>query len=186
MTLKYSSAKFVLAFSVFITLGACSHTPSASTKVIEENQTNQSYAKQDQGVFGPQLSYAVSSGNLTLVKELIFSGEDVNAANPVGETPLVIAINKGDNSMVRLLLKHGAQPNYLDIGTASCNRLLAQASAGETRFYNLPLDIARKKGKQNIVRLLTQYGAKSASDCFEKENTERRIFEEQSNKHYYE
>jgi len=182
MTLHYSTANFSLVISVLLSLSACSHTPNRSPEIVDASPN---YTEQDQAIFGPQLSYAVSSGNLTLAKELIFGGEDVNAANPVGQTPLVIAINNGDSSMLRLLLKHGAQPNYLEVGTASCNRLLAQASSGDTRFYNLPLDIARKKGKQNIVSILTQHGAKSASDCFEQENTERRIFEEQSNKHYY-
>ena len=164
MMLHFSNANVALVISVILSLSACSHTTgSSSAEAIPI--TPQDITDQDPAILGSQLSYAVSSSNLTLAKVLIFNGEDVNSTNPAGETPLVIAINKGDSSMVRLLLKHGAQPNFLDIGTASCKRLLAKASA-DTRFYNLPLDIARNKGKQNIVRLLTQHGAKSTSDCF--------------------
>lgn len=165
--MTFSNINVVLLISVLFSLSACSHTPNHSTEALETDQTKQNYStEQNQTIVAPQLSYAIASGNLTLVKELLFNGEDVNAANPMGETPLVIAIKKGDSSMVRLLLKHGAQPNYLEMGTASCDRILAKASsAGGTRFYTLPLDIARIKGKQNIVRLLSQHGAKSASDC---------------------
>lgn len=155
------NASFSLIISVLFSLSACSHTLSPP----KTDQAKQSYTKKEQATFAPPLFYAVTSGNLTFVKELLFNGEDVNASNPKGETPLVIAIKKGDSAMLRLLLKHGAQPNYLDVGTASCNRIRAKTSAGETRFYTLPLDIARKKRKQNIVRLLIQYGAKSAFDC---------------------
>jgi len=184
--MRFYNLLIFVSSSLLLGLTACSQNNRSQPQETTTTAPAESHTTQDRAVLGSQLSYAVSSGNLTLAKTLIFGGEDVNAPNPVGETPLIIAIKKGDSSMLRLLLKHGAQPNYLATGTDSCNRLLDLASAGDTRFYTLPLDIARKKGKQNIVRLLEQHGAKSAADCFKKVNTEQRVWEEQSNKHYYE
>ena len=174
-------------FAVLLYLGACSHrtTITHENKSVVQDELSQ-YTEQDRAIFGPPLLYAVSSNNLAFAKALILQGHDVNAEDPVRKTPLIRAIEENNPAMLRLLLQHGAQPNRLEIGTDSCNTLLAQASFGDTRFYELPLDIARKKGNKTIIDLLIQSGAKSASDCFEQEYEEQRVFERESNKYFYE
>ncbi|WP_425289498.1 ankyrin repeat domain-containing protein [Spiroplasma endosymbiont of Nephrotoma flavescens] len=55
------------------------------------------------------LHLAVKINNLSLAKELIQSGININACNQVGTTPLHIATSIGDRTlMIQLLLTNGA------------------------------------------------------------------------------
>jgi len=56
---------------------------------------------------------ATRSGNLTLVKDLVAKGANVNAINEDGNTALLIATLKGHGAIVRFLLEKGADPNLL-------------------------------------------------------------------------
>jgi ankyrin repeat protein len=87
--------------------------------------------------------------------------------NPINETPLEQAINGDSALLVQLLLQYGARPNYLQ-EPVSCNTLVASASGGNSRFYQMPLDQAYKKGNSDIIHLLEQAGAKSISLCSQK------------------
>jgi len=57
-----------------------------------------------------------SSDRLELVKLLIESGEDVNAADNYGITPLMVAANLGDIEVVRFLISKGADLGAHDLG----------------------------------------------------------------------
>lgn len=74
---------------------------------------------------------------------LLEHGADPNLANFYGETPLSIAIYRGENeTIVRLLLEYGADPNKI-------------SSYGGT-----PLQTAINEKNEAIINLLIEYGAK--------------------------
>ena len=98
------------------------------------------YTPQDRATFGPPLSYAASSGDLGSADCLLKAGNDADATNPQGVTPLIAAIKKGDSEMVRLLLHHRASPN--------------KSSNGIT-----PLEAAYTKRNQTVIGLLKHAGA---------------------------
>lgn len=70
-----------------------------------------------------ELFIAVAAGNLDNVRLAIEEGADVNAFNSTGEPPLIIAIKKGEISVI-LYLIHAAR--------ADVN---AQTSAGQTALH---------------------------------------------------
>jgi len=59
---------------------------------------------------------ATFAGNTQLAKDAIHRGADVNEENDfeAGLRPLMVAADKDDDQMVRLLLRHGANPNLRD------------------------------------------------------------------------
>jgi uncharacterized protein len=57
------------------------------------------------------LHFAARSGNVELIKKLIESGEDVNAENNKGETPLQIADKYAMHEAYVELTRHGAKTN---------------------------------------------------------------------------
>ncbi len=125
------------------------------------------YSSEDENLFGSALSYALLTNNSDIAGQLIKAGADVNTVNPINETPLEQAINGDSVPLVQLLLQYGARPNYLQ-EPVSCNTLVATASGGNSRFYQMPLDQAYKKGNSDIIHLLEQAGAKSISLCSRK------------------
>ena len=92
---------------------------------------------------------AIRDGNHPVVAE--FLGRDkslVNSRNRYDETPLMQAAIYSDVAMVNQLLEQGADVN------------LAAAFDGAT-----PLDIARTKGNQQAVQLLTSMGSACKTAC---------------------
>ena len=84
---------------------------------------------------------AAFKGDLGEVTTQIKREADVNAANPVGFTPLLVATKKGHQEVVALLLDHGAE--------------VTQATTdGES-----PLYVAAEQGHRKIVSLLLDHGA---------------------------
>lgn len=116
------------------------------------------YTAQDELMLGPPLSFAVSSNNLPQAECLLKMGKDANAPDGTGTTPLVAAINQGNTTMVRLLLKHGANPNTV-------------------RHWEKPLDVARAKGNPTIIKLLENAGASSENDRARRESAEREMLD---------
>jgi ankyrin repeat protein len=59
--------------------------------------------------------HEVKTGNRGEVEAFIRAGINVNAKDKDGATPLMLASEKGDIEMTRVLLKNGADPNASDI-----------------------------------------------------------------------
>ena len=87
------------------------------------------------------LMRAASKGQLQNVKKLINAGEDVNAANAEGDTPLHYAASNGHKDILKILLQAGAAVNATD-------------NYGET-----PLHDAASNGHKDILKILLQAGA---------------------------
>ena len=134
------------------------------------------FTQQDEAIFGSAFIYSVSSNNLQDAKRLLQLGADINEPDPVNKTPLEIAIDENSVEMVDFLLAHGANPNYY-LEPVSCSSILINGSAGDIRFYIMPLEQAQKKGNPAIIDRLIKAGAKSASECFDAESAERRLLE---------
>ncbi|HSI84751.1 MAG: ankyrin repeat domain-containing protein [Candidatus Methylacidiphilales bacterium] len=56
------------------------------------------------------LREAVTSGNVSMAETALMSGADIEL-NQEGNTPLMLALAKGNGSMAEMLIKHGAKPN---------------------------------------------------------------------------
>lgn len=87
------------------------------------------------------LQTAASNGDLELVKLLLLSGADIDAAGYCGYTPLLLAANEGQANVVEYLLKRGADPKRKSLDKLGC-----QATT--------PLMAAEKEGHAAVVRLL--------------------------------
>jgi ankyrin repeat protein len=60
------------------------------------------------------LHYAVEALRIDNVRALLDAGSDVNAANDIGRTPLLLACYLHNYAMVEMLLQRGADPNQCD------------------------------------------------------------------------
>lgn len=60
------------------------------------------------------LTIAASLGFVEGVEQLVKAGARVDTTNAAGETPLIAAIHRRDGAIIRLLLKHGANPDRAD------------------------------------------------------------------------
>jgi len=89
------------------------------------------------GNFGDRpLHVASVRGNMEEVEALVAAAADVNALGELSNTPLHEAVRQEHVPVIRFLLTNGASPNLKN-------------ESGET-----PLDIAREKGRGDIVNLL--------------------------------
>lgn len=57
----------------------------------------------------------VGRGNLAWTYRLIAMGADVNVRNETGQTPLMLATEKGYADMVQVLIQHGANPKLVNL-----------------------------------------------------------------------
>ncbi len=97
---------------------------------------------------------AIADGQIEKAKRLTRTGIDLNVRCDQGASLLFAAILSGDVSLVRLMLEHGADPNFV-----------AEEPAA-TVYAEKPLELAcgarflldRDKYQPN-VELLTQFGA---------------------------
>src|SRR5205085_1724136 len=115
---------------------------------------------------------------LATVQSLIAAGADVNAANRYGVTPLSLAAADGNDRLIDLLLKAGAETNTADASltegrtllmlaartgnVASIRQLLAHgenANAAETRTGSTALMWAALENRADAVRALVAGGA---------------------------
>ncbi|KAK2723984.1 hypothetical protein QYM36_002353 [Artemia franciscana] len=88
------------------------------------------------------LHHAVWEGKADVCKLLIQSGAELDATNVYGETPLGTAIRTSNLDLVKLLLKHGANPN-----------------CGECFGFAPPLHMAIINNNLELVKLLLKRGA---------------------------
>lgn len=77
-------------------------------------------------------------GYKELAEQLVMMGADVNVRDQKGWTPLMVAISIGDDDMVTLLLKNGANP-------------LLQTPKGDDA-----LALAQKFGFEDVIELITK------------------------------
>jgi ankyrin repeat protein len=97
---------------------------------------------------GPPIVITAVGDNYDGVKLLLDGGANVNAEDSEGYTALIAASFSNRPDVVRLLLSKGANVN------AASNLMV---DGKRSRFT--PLMIAKAKGRQEIVRLLTEAGA---------------------------
>jgi len=126
-------------------------------------------------VHGGFLKHA-ATGNVPELKGLLDSGVDVNLKRPGDQsTALIIAAGKGRLEVVNLLLTRGADVNLsnrngwtpLMAAVSSGNRVIAShllekgADPNSKHTYGwTPLKLASQKGKEDMVKLLKNFGAR--------------------------
>ena len=89
------------------------------------------------GNFGERpLHVASVRGNIEEIGALIHAGADVNAPGELGNTPLHEAVGQEHITAIKFLLDHGASVTTTN------------------EFGQTPLDIARLKGRYDIVKLM--------------------------------
>jgi ankyrin repeat protein len=118
--------------------------------------------------------HEVKTGNRGEVEAFIRAGINVNAKDKDGATPLVLASEKGDIEMTRVLLKNGADPNASDIdgytalmfASYSGNLEIARLLVGSGADVNArdkdgwtALMFASVEEKTEVVDFLRKHGA---------------------------
>lgn len=119
---------------------------------------------------------AVMRGDVEAVRQLIQEGAAVNAADELGYTPLMLAVRKGHELVVRVLMEAGADVravNLLDGGRTALHyaglhgrreiaqMLIAGGANVEARARGgmTPLGSAAAVGASEVVRVLIEAGA---------------------------
>jgi len=121
-----------------------------------------------------KLFWAVVGGNAAEVKIQLEAGVDPNIRNYVGETPLMLAAEKGHEEVARALLAGGAKVNDQEVygrhtplilatmeGHAALIRTLLEAGADpnlQNQFGKTALMLAKDKGHQDIEAMLHNAG----------------------------
>lgn len=109
------------------------------------------------------------------LRRLIRRGHDVNALDDIGESPLHGAASHGHATVVRLLLKNGADPNIAaedsgltplhwacGWGTLSVVRALVRGGADvrvKDKLGHTPQDLALQHNRPVIARWLQRHGS---------------------------
>lgn len=110
------------------------------------------------GLGATPLLFAAENGYTDIVKLLINNKADVNSAGMKGieeATPLCIAAHKGNKDIVKILLDNDADVNVK--GTLVYNEDLKNASI--SRGLIKPIEVAKRLGYKQILKLLLQAGA---------------------------
>ncbi len=94
---------------------------------------------------------SIKNSNLTIIKELIDSGYDINIPIEDGSTPLILAASLGKLDIVKLLVESGANVNEIDFdGTTP---LICAANQGFLDIFNylVPLTNSEIKGISLLI-----------------------------------
>ena len=78
------------------------------------------------------LKIAVANGVENAIKVHIAKGDDLNARDDAGNTPLMIAAKKKQTNACRLLLENGADPLLLDLQGKDAVAIASDAGCSET------------------------------------------------------
>jgi len=118
------------------------------------------------------LHNAIAQGSIEGVRAHLDAGADVNFANRIdrnGVTPLMLAAERGNTSIVDMLIGRGADVTAHDPSGKSVLHYAAQQGntpilrelidrgadyKAKDRYGRTPLDLAKKKGNSSIVRML--------------------------------
>ena len=103
---------------------------------------------------------AANMGFVTCVEMLIAQGADVNKVNSGGFTPLHFAVSGGNEEIVKMLLDNGAKVNTVNENSQTP---LDRAD----RYTTCRPDAGTDVKKQKLIDLLTQHGAKRATELKE-------------------
>ena len=126
-----------------------------------------------QGRFGSTPLHRASNGNVEAGQHLLDRGANINARERNGTTPLNWAITLGHVEFARMLLKRGARIGDPDNDgrtalhwavirdNIQAARLLLEHSASINVLDEHGMTPARYSRQQEILQLLTEYGAKS-------------------------
>jgi RNA polymerase primary sigma factor len=92
------------------------------------------------------LKIAVSNGVEAAIKLHIAKGDDLNARDDAGNTPLMIAAKKKQTNACRLLLENGADPLLLDLEGKNAVSIASEAGSVETAaliqsFVSIPVAV---------------------------------------------
>ena len=78
------------------------------------------------------LKIAASNGVEAAIKLHIAKGDDLNARDDAGNTPLMIAARKKQTNACKLLLENGADPQLLDREGKTAAKIASDAGSSET------------------------------------------------------
>lgn len=98
---------------------------------------------------GPPIVAAALTDNSRAIQLLLDKGANINASDRLGYTALINASLNNNREIVQLLLSKGADVNAPSYLTIHGNKV-----------HMTPLMIAKAKGHEDIVKLLTEAGAK--------------------------
>ncbi len=101
------------------------------------------------------LKIAVSNGVENAIKVHIAKGDDLNARDDAGNTPLLIAAKNKQTNACRLLLENGADPLLLDMNGKDAVTIAFEAGASETAFLIqsfMPATVAEQPMEQILDR----------------------------------
>lgn len=122
------------------------------------------------------LKRAIEGHHAEAAKVIIDSGKaDLNAKDPEGKTPLIVALNNGEREIAEALIAKGADVKAKDkndvtalhsalrMGQAEIATALVEKGAdvnGADKTGQTPLTLAQQRGLTDMVALLKQKGAK--------------------------
>jgi len=103
-----------------------------------------------------QLLAAAQQGDVTMAGSLLAKGASVDTQNEFGLTPLIIAADKRNGDLIRLLVSHGANVNLKD-PTYGKTALRAAITSWADLRGNLAPKASADRGE--VIRLLLEKGA---------------------------
>jgi ankyrin repeat protein len=98
---------------------------------------------------GPPLVFAALTDNHKAVQLLLDKGADINTSDSHGYTALLNASFSNNSDIVQLLLARGADVN-----------MSSEITTNGKKARVTPLMMAKSKGHQTVIKLLTDAGAK--------------------------
>src|SRR6516164_1228036 len=156
-----------LGLAVFLFAGR-SQSPSTSPRTVRAGD------QREEKPIAVEMVTAIRNADAQAIRTLLDNGADVNARDPQGNTPLILASFYASPECVALLLEKGADANAVNqdgvtaLIRAATNdektRLLVAAGATvrvrTARLGNTPLILAaRRPGNARTIKLLLERGA---------------------------